>query len=100
MRSGANSPEKGVRYFSNSGLLCKANIMHDLNRCPSFFQSETLPSECLLIDQRVKIGEASTEFDLFPVQCDATISALPLGFDLRRDVVDVNREKPGYSGFL
>ena len=75
-----------------------SNIMHNLDGCLSFFESETLSSKCFLINQRVEIGESSTEFDLFTIERDTAVSALPFGADLSGNIVDVDREEPGYSG--
>ena len=89
-----------MRVVMDTTRCCVSNIMHNLNRGLGFFQPETLSSECLLIDQRVKIGEASTEFDLLTIQRDAAVSALPFSLYLYWNVVDVNREEPWHSCFF
>ena len=50
--------------------------MHNLDGSLSFFESETLSSKCFLVDQRVEIGKASTELDLFAIERDTAVSAL------------------------
>ena len=77
-----------------------SNIMHNLDGSLSFVYSETLSSKCFLIDQRVEICKASTELDFFAIESDTVVSALPFGSDLRGNMVDVDREKPGYPCLL
>ena len=77
-----------------------SNIMHNLDGGLSFVYSETLSSKCFLIDQRVEICKASTELDLFAIERDTAVSALPFGADLSGNIVDVDREEPGYSCLL
>ena len=79
---------------------CLSNIMHNLDGSLSFFQSETLSSKRFLIDQRVKIGKASTEFDLFTIERDTAVGALPFGADLSWNMVDVDREEPRHPRLL
>ena len=79
---------------------CFSNIMDNLNRSLGFFESETLSSKCFLVDQRVEIGKASTEFDLFAIERDTTVSALPFGADLSWNMVDVDREEPRHPRLL
>ena len=77
-----------------------SNIMHNLDGGLSFFESATLSSKCFLIDKRVEICKASTELDLFAIKRDTAVSALPFGADLRGNMVDVDREEPGYPCLL
>ena len=79
---------------------CFSNIMHNLNRSLGFFQAETLSSKRFLIDQRVKIGKASTELDLFAIERDTAVSALPFGADLSGNIVNVDREEPRHPCLL
>ena len=67
-----------------------SNIMHNLDGGLSFVYSETLSSKCFLIDQRVKIGEPSTELYLFSVECDAAVGVLSFGPNLSGNIVNVN----------
>ena len=89
-----------MRVVMDTSECCVSNIMHNLNRGLGFFESETLSSKCLLIDQRVKIGESSTELDLLTIQRDAPVSALSFGPNLSGNAVDVNREEPRHPGLL
>ena len=77
-----------------------SNIMHYLDGGLSLFESETLSSKRFLIDQRVKIGKASTELDLFSIDRDTAVSALPFRADLSGNIVDINREKPRHPCLL
>ena len=77
-----------------------SNIMHNLNRSLGFFQAETLSSKRFLIDQRVKIGKASTELDLFAIERDTAVSALPFRADLSGNIVNVDREEPRHPCLL
>ena len=79
---------------------CFSNIMHNLNRSLGFFQAETLSSKCFLINQRVEIGKASTEFDLFTIERDTAVSALPFRANRSGNMVDVDREEPRHPGLL
>ena len=92
--------EDWMRVVIDTSWFSISNIMHNLDGGLSFVYSETLSSKCFLIDQRVEICKASTELDLFAIERDTAVSALPFGADLRGNMVDVDREEPGYSGLL
>ena len=77
-----------------------SNIMHNLDGGLRFFESETLSSKRFLIDQRVKIGKASTELDLFAIERDTAVSALPFRANLSGNIVNVDREEPRHSRLL
>ena len=89
-----------MRVVMDTSWFSISNIMHYLDGGLSFFESETLSSKCFLIDQRMEICKASTELDFFAIERDTAVSALPFGADLRGNMVDVDREEPGYPCLL
>ena len=89
-----------MRVVMDTSWFSISNIMHNLDGGLSFVYSETLSSKCFLIDQRVEICKASTELDLFAIERDTAVSALPFRADLRGNMVDVDREEPGYPCLL